>query len=106
MVGAPKNMPLKVQRVGTAYIYSAIYQLQDKHSNILINTPYRLTTPSGQTIAGYSDTEGRSVPVYTRQPEDVELHILHKTASPEESMWFVGETNVYQLETELRENPS
>lgn len=40
------------------------------------------------------------------QPEDVELHILHKTASPEESMWFVGETNVYQLETELRENPS
>ncbi|EPE0990513.1 type VI secretion system Vgr family protein [Cronobacter sakazakii] len=106
MVGAPKNMPLKVQRVGTAYIYSAIYQLQDKHGNILINTPYRLTTPSGQTIAGYSDTEGRSVPVYTRQPEDVELHILHKTASPEESMWFVGETNVYQLETELRENPS
>ncbi len=106
MVGAPKNMPLQVQRVGTAYIYSAIYQLQDKHGNILINTPYRLTTPSGQTIAGYSDTEGRSVPVYTRQPEDVELHILHKTASPEESMWFVGETNVYQLETELRENPS
>ncbi|EPT7084057.1 DUF2345 domain-containing protein [Cronobacter sakazakii] len=106
MVGAPKNMPLKVQRVGTAYIYSAIYQLQDKQGNILINTPYRLTTPSGQTIAGYSDTEGRSVPVYTRQPEDVELHILRKTASPEESMWFVGETNVYQLETELRENPS
>ncbi|ELY4775741.1 type VI secretion system Vgr family protein [Cronobacter turicensis] len=106
MVGAPKSMPLKVHRVGTAYIYSAIYQLQDKRGNILINTPYRLITPSGQTIAGYSDTEGRSVPVYTRQPENVELHILHKTASPEESMWFVGETNVYQLETELRENPS
>ncbi|ALB55479.1 VgrG protein [Cronobacter universalis NCTC 9529] len=74
--------------------------------NILINTPYRLTTPSGQTIAGYSDTEGRSVPVYTCQPENVELHILHKKISPEESMWFVGETNIYQLETELRENPS
>ncbi|MCA1924402.1 DUF2345 domain-containing protein, partial [Buttiauxella noackiae] len=101
-----QGMPMKMPRTGTAYIYSAIYQLQDKNGNILVNTPYRLTTPSGQTATGYSDNEGRSVPVYTRQQEDVELHILTKTPQPEEQMWFVGETDTQQLETELRENPS
>ncbi|WP_064555268.1 type VI secretion system Vgr family protein [Buttiauxella noackiae] len=101
-----QGMPMKMPRTGTAYIYSAIYQLQDKNGNILVNTPYRLTTPSGQTATGFSDNEGRSVPVYTRQQEDVELHVLTKTPQPEESMWFVGETDTQQLETELRENPS
>jgi type VI secretion system secreted protein VgrG len=104
--GGAQGMPMKMPRTGTAYIYSAIYQLQDKNGNILVNTPYRLTTPSGQTATGYSDNEGRSVPVYTRQQEDVELHILTKTPQPEEQMWFVGETDMQQLETELRENPS
>ncbi|EOI3505410.1 type VI secretion system Vgr family protein [Cronobacter dublinensis] len=105
-VGASQDMPVTVHRVGTAYIYSAIYQLRDRHGNILANTPYRLTTPSGQTIAGFSDSEGYSVPVYTPQQEEVALHIAPKTASPEEPMWFIGETTVQQLETELRENPS
>lgn len=103
---AAQNMPMKMPRMDTSYIYSAIYQLQDKHGNILVNTPYRLTTPSGQTATGYSDNEGRSVPVYTRQQEDVELHVLTKTPQPEEQMWFVGETDTQQLETELRESQS
>lgn len=77
-------------RMSTSHIYSAIYRLQDKHGNILVNTPYRLTTPSGQTVTGYSDNEGRSVPVYTRQQEDVELHFFVKKPQPEETMWFVG----------------
>ncbi|EOE6857695.1 type VI secretion system Vgr family protein [Cronobacter dublinensis] len=105
-VGASQDMPVTVHRVGTAYIYSAIYQLRDRHDNILANTPYRLTTPSGQTIAGFSDSEGYSVPVYTPQQEEVALHIVPKTASREEPMCFIGETTVQQLETELRENPS
>jgi type VI secretion system secreted protein VgrG len=104
--GVADSMPMKFPRTGTAYIYSAIYQLQDPHGNILVNAPYRLLTPSGQTIAGYSDNEGRSLPVYTRQQEDVELHVLTKAAQPEESMWFVGETDTQQLETELRESQS
>jgi type VI secretion system secreted protein VgrG len=106
MAAAPQNMPMKILRTGTAYIYSAIYQLQDENGNVLVNTPYRLTTPSGQTATGYSDNEGRSVPVYTRQQEDVDLHILTKKTQPEESMWFVGETDTQQLETELRESQS
>ncbi|EIF7590724.1 DUF2345 domain-containing protein, partial [Salmonella enterica] len=104
MAAAAQNMPMKMPRTGTAYIYSAIYQLQDKNGNILVNTPYHLTTPSGQTATGFSDNEGRSVPVYTRQQENVELHVLTKTSQPEESMWFVGETDTQQLETELRES--
>ncbi|XTZ39851.1 type VI secretion system Vgr family protein [Salmonella enterica] len=106
MVAAAQSMPMTFPRTGTPYIYSAIYQLQDKHGNILVNTPYRLTTPSGQTATGYSDNEGNSVPVYTRQQEEVELHVLTKTPQPEEAMWFLGETDMQQLETELRENPS
>jgi hypothetical protein len=81
MAAAPQNMPMKMPRMGTAYIYSAIYQLQDENGNVLFNTPYRLTTPSGQTATGYSDDEGRSVPVYTRQQENVDLHILTKKRS-------------------------
>ncbi|UNK60273.1 type VI secretion system Vgr family protein [Buttiauxella ferragutiae] len=103
MAAAALSMPMKMPRMGTAYIYSAIYQLQDKHGNILVNTPYRLTTPSGHTATGYSDDEGRSVPIYTRQQENVELHVLTKAAQPEEAMWFIGETDTQQLETELRE---
>ena len=106
MAAAAQSMPMKMPRTGTAYLYSAIYQLQDKHGNILVNTPYRLTTPSGQTATGYSDNEGRSVLIYTRQQEDVELHVLVKKPQPEETMWFVGETDTQQLETELRESQS
>ncbi|MEN5015506.1 type VI secretion system tip protein VgrG [Erwinia sp. Eh17-17] len=101
-----QNMPLTMPRMGTAYIYSALYQLQDKNGSILVNAPYRLTTPSGQTAAGYSDGEGRTVPVYTRAAEDVDLHVLVKPAQPEETMWFIGETDAQQLETELRERES
>lgn len=106
MTAAAQSMPMKMLRIGTSHIYSAIYQLQDKNGNILVNTPYHLATPSGQTATGYSDNEGRSVPVYTRQQENVELHVLTKTPQPEEHMWFVGETDTQQLETELRENQS
>ena len=106
MTAAAQSMSMKMPRMDTSHIYSAIYRLQDKHGNILVNTPYRLTTPSGQTATGYSDNEGRSVPVYTRQQEDVELHVLVKKPHPEETMWFVGETDTQQLETELRESQS
>ncbi|MFI0560569.1 type VI secretion system Vgr family protein [Escherichia coli] len=106
MTAAAQSMPMAFPRMSTSHIYSAIYRLQDKHGNILVNTPYRLTTPSGQTVTGYSDNEGRSVPVYTRQQEDVELHFFVKKPQPEETMWFVGETDTQQLETELRESLS
>ncbi|MCQ5878221.1 type VI secretion system tip protein VgrG [Escherichia coli] len=106
MTAAAQSMPMAFPRMSTSHIYSAIYRLQDKHGNILVNTPYRLTTPSGQTVMGYSDNEGRSVPVYTRQQEDVELHFFVKKPQPEETMWFVGETDTQQLETELRESLS
>ncbi|WP_097513102.1 type VI secretion system Vgr family protein [Escherichia coli] len=106
MTAAAQSMPMVFPRMSTSHIYSAIYRLQDKHGNILVNTPYRLTTPSGQTVTGYSDNEGRSVPVYTRQQEDVELHFFVKKPQPEETMWFVGETDTQQLETELRESLS
>ncbi|MED9534059.1 type VI secretion system tip protein VgrG, partial [Escherichia coli] len=106
MTAAAQSMPMAFPRMSTSHIYSAIYRLQDKHGNILVNTPYRLTTPSGQTVTGYSDNEGRSVPIYTRQQEDVELHFFVKKPQPEETMWFVGETDTQQLETELRESLS
>ncbi|EFB8335223.1 type VI secretion system tip protein VgrG, partial [Escherichia coli] len=106
MTAAAQSMPMAFPRMSTSHIYSAIYRLLDKHGNILANTPYRLTTPSGQTVMGYSDNEGRSVPVYTRQQEDVELHFFVKKPQPEETMWFVGETDTQQLETELRESQS
>ncbi|MWU28643.1 type VI secretion system tip protein VgrG, partial [Escherichia coli] len=106
MTAAAQSMPMAFPRMSTSHIYSAIYRLQDKHGNILVNTPYRLTTPSGQTVMGYSDNEGRSVPIYTRQQEDVELHFFVKKPQPEETMWFVGETDTQQLETELRESLS
>ncbi|MEA9393600.1 type VI secretion system tip protein VgrG [Acerihabitans sp. TG2] len=100
---AAQSMPMNMPRMGTAYIYSAIYQLQDQQGNILVNTPYRLTTPSGQVATGYSDNQGHSVPVYTRQQEYVELHILTTAPQPAETMWFMGETETQQLATELRE---
>ncbi|HFO4021465.1 TPA: type VI secretion system Vgr family protein [Escherichia coli] len=106
MTAAAQSMPMAFPRMSTSHIYSAIYRLQDKHGNILVNTPYRLITPSGQTVTGYSDNEGRSVPIYTRQQEDVELHFFVKKPQPEETMWFVGETDTQQLETELRESLS
>ena len=106
MTAAAQSMPMTFPCMSSSHIYSAIYRLLDKHGNILVNTPYRLTTPSGQTVTGYSDNEGRSVPVYTRQQEDVELHFFVKKPQPEETMWFVGETDTQQLETELRESQS
>lgn len=99
------SMPVTMPVLGTAYGYSAIYQLMDQNGNLLINTPWRLTTASGRTLSGYTDQEGKTLPVYTRTPEEVELHIVSKTPQPEEDMWFYGEEPL-QMETELREKSS
>ena len=105
MAAAPATMPLKMPRLGTSYIYSAIYQLQDEQSTLLAGKPYRLTTPSGQTATGYTDDEGKTVPVYTRNQENVELHVVQKKPQPQETLWFIGDGSEQQMETELREQP-
>ncbi|MGC6387656.1 type VI secretion system Vgr family protein [Ewingella sp. S1.OA.A_B6] len=101
---ARATMPVSMPRMGTPYIYSAIYQLQDEQGNILSGTPYSLKTSSGQTATGYSDDEGRTVPVYSRQPEDVKLHIVQEKPQQKETLWFVGGDDNQQLTTELRED--
>ncbi|WP_432224605.1 type VI secretion system Vgr family protein [Enterobacter wuhouensis] len=105
MAAAASDMPLKMPRLGTSYIYSAIYQLQDEHGTLLAGKPYRLTTPSGQIATGYTDEEGKTVPVYTRTQENVELHVVQKKPQPQEMLWFIGDGSEQQMETELREQP-
>ncbi|MDR0806740.1 MAG: DUF2345 domain-containing protein, partial [Enterobacteriaceae bacterium] len=99
----PETMPLNMPVMGTAYIYSAIYQLVDKSGNVLVNTPYRLTTPSGQVKAGYSDNEGRTVPVYTNKEEELELHVVLQKPQPKETLYYIGQTDPLEMETEYRE---
>ena len=72
---------VKDARTGTSHIYSAIYQLRDEQGNLLAGKPYKLTIPSGQTATGYTDEEGKTVPVYTRTQENVELHVVQKNRS-------------------------
>ncbi|WP_333902167.1 type VI secretion system tip protein VgrG [Enterobacter wuhouensis] len=105
MAAAASDMPLKMPRLGTSYIYSAIYQLQDERGTLLAGKPYRLTTPSGQIATGYTDEEGKTVPVYTRTQENVELHVVQKKPQPQEMLWFIGDGSEQQMETELREQP-
>lgn len=97
------TQPVSFPLMGTSHIYSAIYQLQDEQGNILAGTPYGLNTPSGQTATGYSDDEGWTVPVYTSEQEDVDLHIVPGKPEPKEVMWFIGDEDNQQLATELRE---
>nr|WP_152542829.1 hypothetical protein [Erwinia mallotivora] len=64
--------------------------------------PYHLKTPSGQEATGFSDAEGRTVAVYTREQEAVDL--ASDKSQPEESMWFIGDGDQQQLTTEFRED--
>ncbi|HBW40797.1 MAG TPA: type VI secretion system tip protein VgrG, partial [Leclercia adecarboxylata] len=105
MAAGASNMPLNMPRWGTSHIYSAIYQLQDEQGNLLAGKPYKLTTPSGQTATGYTDEEGKTVPVYTRTEENVELHVVQKKPQPQEILWFIGDGSEQLMETELREQP-
>ncbi|EPB4365847.1 type VI secretion system Vgr family protein [Enterobacter hormaechei] len=105
MAAGASDMPLKMPRTGTSHIYSAIYQLQDEQGNLLAGKPYKLTTPSGQTATGYTDEEGKTMPVYTRTQENVELHVMQKKPQPQETLWFIGDGSEQQMETELREQP-
>ena len=105
MAAGATSMPLNLPRWGTSYIYSAIYQLQDEQGNLLAGKPYKLTTPSGQTATGYTDEEGKTVPVYTRTQENVELHVVQKKPQPQEILWFIGDGSEQLMETELREQP-
>lgn len=100
------TMPVSFPVMGTSHIYSAVYQLQDEQGNILAGTPYSLKTPSGQTARGYSNDEGWTIPVYTPEQEDVELHIVQLTPEPKEAMWFIGDEDNQQLATEFREKTS
>ena len=105
MAAAPASIPLQIPRLGTSHIYSAIYQLQDEQGSLLTGKPYRLTTPSGQTATGYTDEEGKTVPVYTRNQENVELHVVQKKPQLQEMLWFIGDGSGQKMETELREQP-
>ena len=90
MTAAAQSMPMAFPRMSSSHIYSAIYRLLDKHGNILVNIPCRLTTPSGQTVMGYSDNEGRSVPVYTRQQEMWNCIFLLKNHNPKKRCGLWG----------------
>ncbi|EMW0834395.1 type VI secretion system tip protein VgrG [Enterobacter roggenkampii] len=105
MAAGASDMPLKMPRTGTSHIYSAIYQLRDEQGNLLAGKPYKLTIPSGRTATGYTDEEGKTVPVYTRTQENVELHVVQKKPQPQETLWFIGDGSEQQMETELREQP-
>ncbi|WP_442801556.1 type VI secretion system Vgr family protein [Serratia rubidaea] len=102
----PVNIPVSFPLMGTSHIYSAVYQLRDEQGNILAGVPYHLKTASGQVATGYSDDEGWTVPVYTPEQEDVELHIVQSKPAPKETMWFIGDEDNQQLATELREKMS
>ena len=97
-------MAVSFPLMGTSHIYSAIYQLQDEQGAVLAGIPYSLKTPSGQEATGFSDAEGRTVAVYTREQEAVDLHIVPDKPQPEETMWFIGDGDQQQLTTEFREN--
>ncbi|MCE9994153.1 type VI secretion system tip protein VgrG [Enterobacter asburiae] len=97
------TQPVSFPLMGTSHIYSAVYQLRDEQGNILAGTPYSLKTPSGQVAAGYSNDEGWTVPVYTPEQEDVDLHLVQRKPDITETLWFIGDEDKQQLATELRE---
>ena len=100
----PAGQDIAFPLMGTSHIYSAVYQLQDEQGRGLAGMPYHLKTPSGQAASGFSDAEGRTVAVYTREQEAVDLHVVPDKAQPEESMWFIGDGDQQQLTTEFRED--
>ncbi|QMR41585.1 type VI secretion system Vgr family protein [Klebsiella aerogenes] len=100
----PASETIAFPLMGTSHIYSAVYQLQDEQGRILAGRPYHLKTPSGQEASGFSDAEGRTVAVYTREQEAVDLHVVQDKPQPEESMWFIGDGGQQQLTTEFRED--
>ncbi|EIY0669848.1 type VI secretion system tip protein VgrG [Salmonella enterica] len=98
------SQPLVFPEMGISHAYSAVYQLQDEQGRILAGRPYYLKTPSGQEASGFSDSEGRTVAIYTREQEAVDLHVVPDKPQPEESMWFIGDGDQQQLTTEYRED--
>ncbi len=103
---ASVTVPVSFPLMGTSHIYSGVYQLRDEQGTVLAGMPYRLKTPSGQTATGYSNDEGWTVPVYTREQEEVELHIVQGRQEPKETMWYIGDEDNQQLATEFREKTS
>lgn len=98
------SRPLVFPEMGISHAYSAVYQLQDEQGRLLAGRPYHLKTPSGQEASGFSDAEGRTVAIYTREQEAVDLHVVSDKPQPEESMWFIGDGDQQQLTTEFRED--
>lgn len=98
------SRPLVFPEMGISHAYSAVYQLQDEQGRILAGRPYHLKTPSGQEASGFSDAEGRTIAVYTREQEAVDLHVVPDKPQSEESMWFIGDGDQQQLTTEFRED--
>lgn len=98
------SRPLVFPEMGISHAYSAVYQLQDEQGRLLAGRPYHLKTPSGQEASGFSDAEGRTVAIYTREQEAVDLHVVSDKPQPEESMWFIGDGDQQQLTTEYRED--
>lgn len=98
----PAGQDIAFPLMGSSHIYSAVYQLQDEQGRILAGRPYHLKTPSGQEASGFSDAEGRTVAVYTREQEAVDLHVVPDKPQPQESMWFIGDGDQQQLTNELR----
>ncbi|WP_373226617.1 type VI secretion system Vgr family protein [Enterobacter cloacae complex sp. ESBL7] len=100
---AAAPMAVDIPVTGLSRMYSAVYRLLDMHGNVRVKTPYRITTPSGLIASGYTDDNGYSAPVYTREEEAAELHVVHPKLSPDTPLCFTGDGETHQLAMEFRE---
>lgn len=56
--------------------YGGIYSLKDDEGEIIPNTEYKVTTADGQIFTGTSDEHGKTLPIYTSMPGQLNIEIL------------------------------
>jgi type VI secretion system secreted protein VgrG len=88
-LGAPGNILLKcanAQKMGAASLntpapefpkgYGGVYSLTDEEGKIIPQTEYKVTTADGQVFHGISDDNGKTLPIYTSMPGQLNIETL------------------------------
>ncbi|HHA2245596.1 TPA: type VI secretion system Vgr family protein [Enterobacter ludwigii] len=88
-LGCPGNILLKcanAQKMGAASLntpapefpkgYGGVYSLTDEEGKIIPQTEYKVTTTDGQVFHGISDDNGKTLPIYTSMPGQLNIEIL------------------------------
>lgn len=103
--GASESYAMPAWPDGELYRGSFVVQ-DEKTGAVLPYTPYRLVGKGGRTVEGITDQLGRTIKVYSNEPEDLQLLAPEAPVEKKTTLYLFGESAPTELVLDFKEQPA